>query len=40
MDSEKRKVMQFQGSIRDPGDGKSDVTVFMNVAGRTDSTEA
>ena len=34
MHSEKRKVVQFQGSTRDPGGGKSDVMVFMNVAGR------
>lgn len=40
MRSEKRKIMQFQGSIRDPGGGKSDVTVFMNAAGRADTAEA
>lgn len=40
MHREKRKVMQFQGSARDPGGGKSDGMVYMNVAGRANTTEA
>lgn len=40
MHSEKKKVKQFLGSIREEtGRGKSDVVVFMNVAARA-NTEA
>lgn len=40
VNSGKKKVRQFQGSNREPGGGRRDVMVLMNVAVRANTTEA